>query len=31
MEPEDRFFFAAIVLVLVIANGGVFSILAVGV
>jgi hypothetical protein len=31
MEPEDRFFFAAIVLVLVIAIGGVFSILAVGV
>ena len=31
MEPEDRFFFAAIVIVLVIAIGGVFSILAVGV
>ena len=31
MEPEDRFFFAAIVFVLVIAIGGVFSILAVGV
>ena len=31
MEPEDRVFFAAIVFVLVIAIGGVFSILAVGV